>query len=296
MPLYSIRHETTYRYADPVAFSHQALHLEPLTSESQECLNFVLEVLPHPSELNTRTDYFGNVVHYFTLTEPHHVLRIHASSHVTVTPSPVSLFAGPISCGELRPWLEDSVDPSAHLARQFLYESPYVAHIPAIAEFSRRFFADERPVLESTLDLCAGIHRQFAFDATATTVATPLEEFFQLGRGVCQDFAHLAVCALRTSGLAARYVSGYLLTEPPAGQKRLLGADASHAWASVFLPDAGWVDFDPTNNCLCAERHISVARGRDYGDVSPVRGTMTGGGKHTLSLGVTVTPAGDSED
>ncbi|MGA2052058.1 MAG: transglutaminase family protein [Opitutales bacterium] len=293
MPLYTISHATTYRYADPVAVSHQALHLEPLTSESQECLHFALEVRPQPLEPSTHTDYFGNNVRYITITEPHQELRILSTSQVTVTPSPVSLFAGPTTCGELRNWLEDSAEPAAHLARQFLYESPFVPRLPALSEFARRYIADDRPALQSTMDLCAGIHRQFKFDRSATTIATPLEEFFRLGRGVCQDFAHLAIAALRASGLAARYVSGYLLTEPPPGQKRLLGADASHAWASVFLPDAGWVDFDPTNNCLCAERHISVARGRDYGDVSPVRGVVTGGGEHTLFLGVTVAPIGD---
>jgi len=295
VPLYAISHQTTYRYADPVALSHQALHLEPLTSDTQECLHFALEITPKPLEFATRKDYFGNTVHYFTITEPHRRLDIHATSQVTVTPAPVSLFAGPTACGQLRAWLTNATDPAAHLARQFLYESPFIPRLPAIVEFCRRFFEDDRPVLQSALDLCAGIHRQFIFDRSATTLATPLEEFFQLGRGVCQDFAHLAVATLRAAGLAARYVSGYLLTEPPPGQKRLIGADASHAWASVYLPDAGWVDFDPTNNCLCAERHISVARGRDYADVSPIRGAVTGGGKHTLSLGVTVSPAGELE-
>jgi len=293
VPVYTIRHETTYRYADPVALSHQALHLEPLTSETQECLHFALDIHPAPPDLAVRRDYFGNRVHYFTLTEPHQELRIHAASQVTVTPSPVPLFAGSTACGELHAWLENSSDSAAHLARQFLYESPYIPRLPALADFSQRFFAPDRPALHSVLNLCSGIHRQFIFSPGATTSATPLEEFFQQGRGVCQDFAHLAIACLRATGLAARYVSGYLLTEPPPGQRRLIGADASHAWASVYLPDAGWVDFDPTNNCLCAERHISIARGRDYGDVSPVRGTVTGGGEHALFLGVTVTPATD---
>jgi transglutaminase-like putative cysteine protease len=292
MPVYSISHLTTYRYARLVGLSHQALWLEPLTTETQECLHFALEVTPTPVAFARREDYFGNQVHYATITEPHGQLGIHATSKVTVTPVPVSLFADSMGCGELRGWLE-SAGPAAHQARQFLYASPRVPRLPAVAEFAAPFFGDEQPVLEGVLEWCAAVHRDFVFDSTATTHATPLETFFRQRRGVCQDFAHLAVASLRSAGLAVRYVSGYLLTDPPPGRPRLVGADASHAWASVYVPDAGWVDFDPTNNVLCSERHITVARGRDYSDVSPVRGTVRGGGKQTLRLGVTVSPAGE---
>jgi transglutaminase-like putative cysteine protease len=255
-------------------------------------LHFEWDAQPRPAESSARLDYFGNRVHYLTITEPHRELRLLTRSQVTVTPpAPPKTNASP-TCGETREWLGNSTDASAHQARQFLFASPCVPDLPAVAEFSRRFFPAERAVLEGIAELNAAIRRQFVFDRTATTTATPLAEFFQFGRGVCQDFAHLAVASLRGAGLAARYVSGYLLTEPPPGYARLLGVDATHAWVSVFVPGIGWVDFDPTNNMLCAERHVTVARGRDYGDVSPVRGTVTGGGKHTLLLGVTVSPAG----
>jgi transglutaminase-like putative cysteine protease len=295
MPVYSITHGSTYRYALSVALSHQALHLEPLATETQECLHFELEVWPRPLEITVRTDYFGNRVHYLTITEPHTEFRLTARSRVTVTPIEPPAPESTPKCGELRDWLESSAEPAAHQARQFLYPSPYTPEWPAAAEFAQRFFANEEPVLEGVLALLETLRKEFSFDRTATTTTTPPGEFFRHKRGVCQDFAHLAVAALRSADLAARYVSGYLLTEPPPGRPRLLGADASHAWAAVCVPDFGWVDFDPTNDCLCAERHITVARGRDYGDVSPVRGTVTGGGAHTLSLGVTVSPAADEE-
>ena len=291
MPLYAITHATTYRYTQPVALSHQMLHLEPLNTAAQECLHFALKVSPRPLESVAGTDYFGNRVHDVVITERHRELRIEAHSKVTVTP--VRPRNGSATCGQLRAWLENSTDSDAHQARQFLYDSPFTPRIPAVADFARRFFGDARPVSDALGELGATIHQKFVFDRTATTTATPLAEFFQRGRGICQDFAHLAVAALRAAGLPARYVSGYLLTEPPPGQSRLIGADASHAWVSALVPDVGWLDFDPTNDCLCDERHVTVARGRDYGDVSPVRGTMVGGADHTLHLAVTVNPVGE---
>ncbi len=292
MPVYSIEHTTTYRYGEPVSLSHQVAHLEPLTSESQECLHFALEVWPRPLELAVRTDYFGNRIHYFTLTEPHRQLHLAATSKVTVTPLAVPLNRPTATVGQTATWLRDSADAAAHQARQYLYPSPYAAITPTVADMARNLLPPGRPIVDGVMEMCAKINRQFVFDPTATTPATTVGEFFQLGRGVCQDFAHLAVVALRSAGLAARYVSGYLLTQPPPGQRRLVGTDASHAWVGVYVPGVGWLDFDPTNDCLCGDRHISVARGRDFGDVSPVRGTVTGGGRHTLSLGVTVSPAG----
>jgi len=292
MPVYAIHHLTNYRYSEPVSLSHQAAHLEPLTSDTQECLHFALTVRPRPAEIIRRADYFGNWVHYFTLTEPHQELTIEASSRVTVTPAPMPAKPPAATSGETRAWLNEAVEPAAHQARQFLYQSPKAMAQAGVADWVRPFFPTGAPVVEGVMALSARIHGQFVFDPTATTPATTVEEFLRLGRGVCQDFAHLAVVVLRSAGLAARYVSGYLLTAPPAGQSRLIGSDASHAWVSVYMPGHGWLDFDPTNDCLCDERHIAVARGRDFGDVSPVRGTVTGGGRHALQLGVTVSPVG----
>ncbi len=290
MPVYTITHATTYRYAHPVLLSHQAVHLEPLATAAQECLDFSLEAKPGPLETSVRTDYFGNRVHYLTITEPHQQLDITTRSQVAVTP-PKPRPAG-ATCGEARAWLEKSLEPAAHQVRQFLYDSPNVRRVPWARELAAQLFADERPVLEAARELNTLIHREFAFDTAATHPATPLEEFIQIKRGVCQDFAHLAVAVLRAAGLPGRYVSGYLLTNPPPGQPRQVGADASHAWFSAYAPGAGWADYDPTNDTLCNENHITTAHGRDYSDVSPVRGTVVGGGSQALFLGVTVVPAG----
>jgi len=165
-----------------------------------------------------------------------------------------------------------------------------IAGSPVLAEYTAPSFTKERPLLEAVADLTGRIHRDFTFDRTATTVATPLQTVFRTRRGVCQDFAHLEIACLRSLGLAARYVSGYLESVPPPDQPRLTGADASHAWVSVFCPPVGWVDVDPTNDVLADERHVTVAWGRDYGDVSPLRGVILGGGQHALHVGVSVVP------
>lgn len=175
-------------------------------------------------------------------------------------------------------------------ACQFTYDSHYVARSNALLEYAAPSFAAGRPMLDAVADLTARIHREFRYDAKATTLATPLKEVLQHRHGVCQDFAHLAIGCLRSLGLAARYVSGYLQTNVPEGKERLIGADASHAWLSVFCPDVGWVDFDPTNNMIPADRHLTIAWGRDYDDVSPIKGVILGGGSHTMTIAVDVAP------
>ena len=291
MPVYSIAHTTVYLYSQPVVLSHQFLHLEPLATETQECLDFNLQVRPTPLETTTRSDYFGNRVHYLTITEPHQELRITAQSQVSVTP--VNTPTAPTTVDEARRWLAKAAEPATHAARQFLYPSAATRRLAVADEWAGRLFPGGRSVLEGVEELSAEINRSFVFDPNATHARTPLDEFMQLRRGVCQDFAHLAVAVLRAAGLPGRYVSGYLLTNPPPGQPRRIGADASHAWASTFLPGYGWVDFDPTNDSLCRDEHITTAYGREFGDVSPVRGTVVGGGPQALFLGVTVRPAGE---
>jgi len=292
MPVYSIQHSTVYRYSQAVAQSHQFLHLEPLATDTQECLSFNLEVSPLPLETFMRTDYFGNRVHYLTITEPHQELQITARSQLSVTP--MNAPSAKTTVEEARRWLAEAAEPSAHAARQFLYPSPGAARLPLLEEWAQRLFPTERPVLEGIEALSAEINRNFVFDSSATHAGTSLGEFVQLQRGVCQDFAHLAVAVLRAAGLPGRYVSGYLLTNPPPGQARRLGADASHAWVSTLVPGHGWVDFDPTNDSLCRDEHITTAYGREFSDVSPVRGTVVGGGPQALFLGVTVRPAGEA--
>jgi transglutaminase-like putative cysteine protease len=175
-------------------------------------------------------------------------------------------------------------------AYQFIFDSPYVTIWPAIRRFAAPSFSAGRPFLEAVQDLTERIYRTFTYDPTATSISTPLHDVLRHRRGVCQDFAHLEIACLRSQGLAARYVSGYLVTQPPPGQPRLRGADASHAWLSVYCPDLGWIEVDPTNNVFPGSGHIRVAFGRDYSDVSPIKGVVLGGGEHTLQVAVDVVP------
>jgi transglutaminase-like putative cysteine protease len=184
--------------------------------------------------------------------------------------------------------------PAVLDACQFLFPSPLVTVGPAAAAYARPSFAPGRPVLDCALDLIRRIHTEYSYDKSATTIDTPVEQVLADRKGVCQDFAHLAISCLRALGLAARYVSGYLETLPPPGKPKLEGADASHAWVSLFIPDSGWVDLDPTNNLIPGESHITLAWGRDYGDVTPVKGVVMGGGAHTLSVTVDVTAQKES--
>jgi transglutaminase-like putative cysteine protease len=189
-----------------------------------------------------------------------------------------------------RSHLEKSTQSDAREIAQYLYESPHVICSPALAEYAAPSFTHGRPLLAAALDLTYRIFRDFKFDGNATTISTPLTEVLQLRRGVCQDFAHLMIGCLRTLGIACRYVSGYILTTPPVGQPRMIGCDASHAWVSVYCDGYGWVDFDPTNRCLVQNEHITVGWGRDFSDVTPMRGVILGGGAQKLSVNVTVTP------
>jgi len=273
-----------------VTVSHHAARVQPRTLAYQQVAQFSLTVAPAPSIAQPRRDFFGNHVCGFTIQEIHRHLEITATSRVAVAvttpPVPVlspdweivvKLFSDPVSPEVVEPY-------------QFVFDSPLLRASPDLADYARQSFASGAPLLAAVTDLNRRIFADFKFDPVATTVATQLEEVLAKRRGVCQDFAHLAVASLRSLGLPARYVSGYLRTHPPAGQKRLVGADASHAWFSIFCPGVGWVDFDPTNNLLPAEEHITVAFGRDYSDVSPVTGVITGGGAHEVKVSVDVEP------
>lgn len=285
---YGITHRTLYEYAAPVTVSHHVTRLEPRALNAQECGEFSLSIFPEPVLRRTRQDYFGNRLCFFTIQEIHRRLEIVARSRVAVTarklPPPettpaweqvVNLFRDPVSPEVVEPY-------------QFVFDSPQVRASFELADYALASFAPETPLLVGVADLTRRIFTDFKYDPKATTIATPLEEVLKTRRGVCQDFAHLGIACLRSLGLPARYVSGYLRTRPPAGQPRRIGADASHAWFRVFCPDAGWVDFDPTNNVQPAEEHIFVAYGRDFDDVSPVAGILTGGGEHTVIVSVDV--------
>jgi transglutaminase-like putative cysteine protease len=285
---YRVAHRTLYRYSEPVSISHHAARLAPRNSERQERKSWRLEISPRPAVRKTREDYFGNQVCFFSVQELHDTLEIISESRVRLTRS------APPDVSNSPAW-EEVVEalraPSAAEwmeAGQFVFESPCVRQSPELAEYARGAFAPGRPLLEAMNALNERIFREFAFDPTATTVATPIEEVMRARRGVCQDFTHLALGCLRSLGLAGRYVSGYLRTRRPEGA--LTGADASHAWLSVFCPGRGWVDFDPTNNLMPGDEHIAVAHGRDFSDVSPVTGMIVGGGQHTVSVAVLVAP------
>jgi transglutaminase-like putative cysteine protease len=296
MVTYRIEHTTRYEYGAPVSTSQHVACLQPRTLPGQRLDAWALAIDPAPARVTAREDYFGNTLHYVTLMTPHDELRVSSESTVEVSPralvDPQTTEPWEVVRGGLEYRLgQDFGSASAAAApAQFAYASPYVALDAQMAEYAATAFAPGTPILAATLALMHRIHEDFTFDATATTVTTPVTRVLAERRGVCQDFAHLQISCLRSLGLAARYVSGYLLTDPPAGQARLLGADASHAWVSVFCPDVGWVDVDPTNDVLADERHVTVAWGRDYGDVSPLRGVILGGGQHALHVGVSVVP------
>lgn len=288
--IYNLIHQTIYEYVSPVTVSHHAARVQPRLLAGQQVENFTLHIGPAPAVSKPRLDFFGNQICGFSIQEIHQRLEITARSRVTVfSNTPPALALSPDWEGVVE-LFSDPVSPEVVAPYQFVFDSPLLRASPELADYARKSFSPQTPLLVAVADLNRRIFTDFKYDPVATTVATPLEEVLEKRRGVCQDFAHLAIASLRSLGLPARYVSGYLRTRPPAGKQRLVGADASHAWFSVFCPDVGWVDFDPTNNLMPAEEHITVAFGRDYTDVSPVTGVITGGGEHEVKVSVDVEP------
>lgn len=286
--IYAVRHATTYRYADDVTLSSHRLRLSPRDTARQKLRRFAIEVTPQNHELVAERDSFGNASHLLEIREGHRTLTIEARSEVEVSAEEPEL--------GFTPW-EQAVEaarrpctPAALEAAQFAFPSSYTAASDAIEDYARESFAPRRPVLEAARDLTARIFHDFKYDPNATHASTLALDSFGDRRGVCQDFAHVFLAGCRAVGVPARYVSGYLLTRPPEGQEKLIGADASHAWASVWCPVAGWVDFDPTNDVIPGLEHVTCAWGRDYGDVGPVAGVVLGGGGHLISVAVDVNP------
>jgi transglutaminase-like putative cysteine protease len=285
-------HVTTYDYEDPVAVSHHILRLTPHNSLRQICRKTALSVVPRPTHYDQHVDYFGNATTAFTLLEPHERLVVEAASELEVNAAAPPDFAASPRWESVRDSLPEARTDEELNACQFVFNSTRVEGRPELAEYAGESFPPGRPLLDAVLDLTRRIYRDFRFDTKATEVSTPVETFFEKRRGVCQDFSHLQIACLRSVGLPARYVSGYLRTVPPPGRPRLVGADASHAWCAAWSPGAGWVDFDPTNNCVPSDGHITVAWGRDYSDISPVHGVLLGGARHTLDTSVDVMPVG----
>lgn len=295
MTRYRITHSTTYDYSEPVSLCQNVAHLTPRACPRQAAEGSVLTIAPDPAVIEERVDYFGNPVTYFTIQESHKELTVTVSHTITVGPE------APPDPAETPAWeaVRDRLphDRSAAWldAYQFAFDSRYAPAEDRFAGFAAGSFPPGRPILAGALDLTRRIHAGFAYDPRATTLATPVGEVFENRRGVCQDFAHVQLACLRSLGLAARYVSGYISTVPPPGRPRLVGADATHAWVSVFCGDAGWVDLDPTNDQVPGDRHVLLAWGRDYDDVSPLKGVILGGGRHTVRVAVDVRPAPDAD-
>ena len=290
---YQIFHDTCYHYDSPVSLAQQLAHLWPRKCEWQRCTDQQLLISPDPTARRDELDVFGNPLTRLAFERPHDELQVNAQLTVEVLARPALDFKQSPAWELTRDALSYSSQPlSAELleACRYRFQSPYVHLKRSFVEFSQSCFPPGTPLLLGVQDLMQKIISEFTFDAEATQVATPLVEVLERRRGVCQDFAHLMLACVRSRGLAARYISGYLLTQPPPGQPRLIGADASHAWVSVFCPVLGWVDFDPTNNVQPALEHITLAWGRDFSDVSPLRGVILGGGNHDPEVRVTVMP------
>lgn len=290
--IFDVSHKTHYHYTWPVVQSQHLIHMSPRKVGRQTVRHHSLIVEPAPVMRYDRVDAFGNPVVILDIEVTHKELVLLARSSIeTAAPAGLDLTAS-------LPW--DALDE--RLARpgqgldldviQYRCASRLTTPSLDIADYAAQSFKPGRPVLEATEELNQRIYDDFTFDATATDISTPVLQVFKQRRGVCQDFAHLAIACLRALRIPVRYVSGYILTRPPPGQPRLQGADASHAWISVWSPEAGWVDFDPTNGLVVADEHITIAHGRDYDDVSPISGVLLGGGEHTVDVGVDVVPVG----
>ena len=283
---YRITHTTEYRYNVSVSQCQNEAHLLPRSTPRQQYEHGQLRIQPSPTVYRDREDFFGNRVTYFAVQEPHVTLSVTAQSEVLIVQAAARWLWASLVWEEVRQAVAGDTSPEGIEARQFLLDSPLVHRSAALAAYAAASFVPNRPLLEAVADLVQRIYQEFTYEPDATTVSTPLDEVLQHRRGVCQDFAHVAIGCLRAQGIAARYVSGYLETSAPDGQ--LIGAAASHAWVSVYCPGQGWIDFDPTNNSIPTDQHITVAWGRDYSDVTPLKGVIVGGGSHTLAVAVTV--------
>jgi len=302
---YRVLHTTVYSYSQTVVLSQNEARLQPRNLGRQTCRSSRLEISPTPVDLEEHTDFFGNRVVYFAVQEPHNRLSVTSLSEVSVVAGPEEETSDDrCSWEQVGRWLGEAFPPFQPLglkieptpapaldvmeAGLYRLDSPMIAASDDLYHYAKPSFLSDRPLIDAVRDLMQRIHRDFTYDPVFTTIATPLSEVLHHRRGVCQDFAHLAIGCLRSFGMAARYVSGYIETRPEDGSPRLTGADASHAWFAVYLPGRGWLEFDPTNNQQPVDQHITLGWGRDFSDVTPLKGIAFGGGQHTLSVSVDV--------
>ncbi len=281
---YRVRHLTEYEYGSKVNSCYNRAHILPRETLIQVVDTPRVVIYPTPITGSRRIDYFGNRVYHFSIQEPHTSLTIDVSTEITIRPR-ANDFGEQLAYGNTCEQVSQGLygvgcSIETIYAREFLLSSPMIRKSERLQSFAASCFSEDKPFLTAVMDLTHKIFDEFDFDPAVTSVATPLDEVLTHKRGVCQDFAHLAIGCLRSLGYAARYVSGYLETLPPPGQQRMVGADASHAWFSVYSPGEGWFEFDPTNNSMPTFQHIVTAWGRDYSDVSPLRGVVFGGGSH----------------
>jgi len=287
---YRIIHTTAYEYTDNAEACQNLVHLQLRDLLTQRCHQTQLSIDPTPDRIHEYHDYFGNHVHSFSVYEAHRQLSIRAESVVTYTAAEVTPLEATPQWNAVRDMLQNDRSPDVVNVLEFRFDSPYVRSSTSLRDFAHEHFPEGRPLGEAGLSLTKASQHDFEYDPKATTLDTQLEDVLEKRRGVCQDFAHLLIGSLRSLGLSCRYVSGYVRTDPQPGRPRLIGADASHAWVGVFCPGSGWLDFDPTNGCRPSDRHITIGWGRDFHDVSPVKGVVLGGGESSLKVAVDVVP------
>lgn len=277
---YRVKHTTEYEYSEPVTQCYNLAHMMPRTTRRQLCHHSRITVNPVSVSQARREDYFGNMTYHFEVQRPHKKLTISVVSDIETSPQPIQQnFDFGISCAEALQQIQQSKKPDDLLAREFLLDSSLVQVSKAVHDYASESFQMDKPLLSCVMDLTSRIYNDFEYSPQSTTISTPLDEVLEKRKGVCQDFAHLQLACLRAMGYPAKYVSGYIETLPPPGKEKLVGADASHAWISVYSPAEGWVEFDPTNDTLATEQHIITAWGRDYFDVTPLKGIVFGGGE-----------------
>jgi transglutaminase-like putative cysteine protease len=286
---YTIHHKTAYTYLEPVSLCHNIARLVPRDTNEQICKNTTIDIEPRPDQINEYEDFFGNKVIYFSIEKEHWELIVSVTSEVERRVPELMKMQAFRNAGleEVKQELLNLKDEVMDI-KQYSLETPMTAWNDEVLKYALQSFLPQRPVFEAAQDLNRRIYEEFEYKPGHTTIATPLSVLMQERMGVCQDFAHLAIACLRSVGLPARYVSGYIETLSPDGVEKLIGIDASHAWFSVFIPGMGWIDFDPTNNSIVSDQHITIGWGRDYADIAPLDGIILSSGSHELTVSVDV--------
>ena len=294
--LFSIIHTTTYKYNNVVTYCHNIANIKPMSFLGQELVDYKLEISPEPSNKDETIDFFKNATTHFSIEQEHKELIVTARSLVKRDHTLEPNIYNSKTCQETK--VKDGLEKLKKIndetieVKQYMLDSELIKNTSSnIKDYALTSFKPERSIFDAANDLMKRIFTDFKFDPKFSTVATPLDEVMKEKKGVCQDFAHIAIACVRAVGLPARYVSGYIETLPPPGKEKLVGTDASHAWFSIYIPEFGWVDFDPTNNQIPKDQHITVAYGRDYYDLPPLKGIIYGSGTSKMEVSVDIRPA-----